>query len=236
MCNSEIINILIICDSHGTNYGVEKSYTEIIKQKFDGKQYYINVIGLGGIKIETALKKVLLDNKLYDYVIIQYGNSDMHPRIRYEILHRLSRLNHFLGRDGLYTLPPKIGVRYFLKIPFFVCRRVFLLSGHRIQTSYADFIKTIKIIVAKYEHSKIYIFPLFNVHSFVYGRIHNKNVCIINEILEKQFPEIIIKDNLLKENVYKKFYNNDYFHFKQEYHYLLANILLERINGESAIF
>lgn len=216
--------ILFISDSHGANYGAS-SYSSFLSNK-----YKIEKMIFAGKHSDYIKENITIDKK-YDYIFIQVGNPDVHPRMPHLLLKSTRKLLPFV-RDSLFTVPPKFSIMYFIRLPFFFIRifvtkfiyREFYLKNDVVVNN----IKKIYDLCTG-KSNKIIILPLFKVSPIFYSKYHNINVEICNEKMRDLFSNIVLENNILNYEYYKKYYNRDLFHFKEKYHIQLSELIINII-------
>ncbi|ADL51940.1 SGNH/GDSL hydrolase family protein [Clostridium cellulovorans] len=232
-----MLKVAIICDSHGSDYGCE-SYSTRVK-KDNTLSIHINVFA--GISTDKILNQLQLDEN-YDVIILQIGNPDIHPRMPKRLMAKLKKIAPKLAKDSLFSIPPKRSLSFFLRYPFFILRRI-IIKRMRKKEFYVteDILKNnLAEIIArcKSNSNTLYIIPLFEVLERIYGDDHNKKAQKINQWLSNEYRNNYIDSTVFSSDFYKEFYNIDYFHFKNKYHDIIANLILNKIhergNYESA--
>jgi len=68
------------------------------------------------------------------------------------------------------------------------------------------------------------------INATLYTKKHNDNANSINEKLLDKYPKNVLLDKKLKQTYYKNYYNVDLFHFKNEYHELLSDLIIKKMN------
>lgn len=222
--------VLLVTDSHGTNYGIDNSYTELLLN--DG-EYCITQVSYGGVPLDFFINEVKGINGNFDIAIVQVGNPDVHPRMPSKILKFIRNKGIELCRDSLFSVPPKLEFTYFIRFPLFLVRLIFTRFYKEYYNSISDIQHKFKIIVETLESKsqRVIIFPLFKVHPFVYGQTHNKNVEEINNFLNNNYNGEFLKDEIIEFSFYSKFYNFDWFHFNNIYHEKIYKLLKDSIGG-----
>lgn len=223
--------VLIICDSHGASYGC-KSYSELLK---DSEHYNVDIQTFAGLSTDKVIKEMKLDND-HDYVIIQVGNPDVHPRMPRKLINKIKKVCPYIARDSLFSVPPQISLMYILRYPFFCIRRLVIkrMKKKEYMLSVDEVKNNLKTILERCSKNckNIILFPLFEVDEKVYGKEHNTNAKIINDWLKENYEENFIDNKILNSTYYKKFYNKDHFHFTNEYHEELLSILYSIMSEE----
>ena len=211
------VEVLIICDSHGTRWGCV-GYANLIKE--EGRNFNVTLLEYPGVKLKEVVEDVKSKQLCYyDVIVVGIGNPDVHSRMPFFLKKFFSFLN-IPYRDSYFSVPPFYCFSFFLRLPFFLIR----LALIRIfKESYLDKKEVIEIlerlvIMLKKNARKVVVVPLFEVDEKVYGKFHNANVRYVNKRLSRDFPESFFQPEILDPKVYKEFYNIDFFHFKQEFH------------------
>lgn len=227
--------LLIICDSHGTDWGCT-GYASRLKNILP-PQWDVTILAYPGISLKKIHCYLLKEDiKQYDSIVLGIGNPDVHPRIPKSVISKLKNLGVKSARDSYFSVPPVINLSYLIRLPFFIFR----LFAIRLKTeTYAstDELKelttqTIQLLINR--TSNLYILPLFKVSSLVYGKTHNTNADEINEYIRISHPSYLIEDPCITENSYQKYRNLDFFHFKNEYQIKLSRIIEKKvITGQS---
>ncbi|MCG6184563.1 hypothetical protein H1215_18960 [Anoxybacillus sp. LAT_38] len=222
--------ILFISDSHGTDYGV-KSYVSLICENLVDKE--VKKICYGGKPIDYFIEKVLSLNRdeKFDFAIIQIGNPDVHPRMPHKILKYFRSKGLTFCRDSLFSIPPSFNLSYILRFPFFLLRLILIRFYREYYNSNKEIQDKLTFLVKNLEEiaDKIIILPLLKVNHHLYGEYHNNNVDIINDFLRKSYPDYIFTSKNLGYSVYKKEYNLDGFHFRDNFHIKLSEELIKII-------
>jgi hypothetical protein len=222
--------ILFISDSHGTDYGV-KSFVSIICENLVDKK--IKKICYGGKPLDYFIEKILSLNRdeKFDFVILQIGNPDVHPRMPHKILKYFRNKGLKFCRDSLFSIPPSFNLSYILRLPFFFFRLILIRFYREYYNSINEIQDKLTFLVEQLEKiaDRIIIMPLFKVNHHLYGEYHNKNVEIINDFLRKSYPDYIFLSKNLDYSVYKKYYNLDGFHFRKNFHIKLSEELIKVI-------
>ena len=227
--------LLIICDSHGTDWGCT-GYASRLKDILP-PQWDVTILAYPGI----SLKKIhyyLLKEELeqFDSIVLGVGNPDVHPRIPKAVISKLKKLGVKSARDSYFSVPPIINPSYLARLPFFIFR-MFAIRFKTETYASTDELKeltsqTIQLLINR--TSNLYILPLFKVNSLAYGKTHSANADEINEYIRITHPSYLIEDPYITENTYRKFRNFDFFHFKNEYQIILSRIIEKKvITGQS---
>lgn len=222
--------LLIICDSHGAGYGTT-GFAELITQ-YLGNDWEVDARMFGGIPV-TDILEILKVSPLsyYDAAIVQTGNPDVHPRMPIRPLRWLRSKGFPFMRDSLFSVPPVFSGRYCMRFPFFLLRLI-VMRFHQ------EFIIDIDTLIARTDDivnltkrasQTTIIVPIFEVKASVYTGSHNSRAVTVNKHLLDKFPELIVGDRMCSPEQYQDYYNRDGFHFKREYHDLLAAYLAKEM-------
>ena len=217
--------ILFISDSHGANYGAT-SYSSFLSNKYEIEKMIFAGKHTGYIK-----ENIIFDKK-YDYIFIQVGNPDVHPRMPHLLLKRMRKLLPFV-RDSLFTVPPRFSIMYIIRFPFFFLRILVTKFVYREFYLKNDIVvNNIKKIydLCKDKSNKILIFPLFKVSPIFYSKYHNSNVEVCNEKMRDLFSNNMLENEVLNYKYYKNYYNRDLFHFKEKYHIQLSELIINIVD------
>jgi hypothetical protein len=224
--------ILIVCDSHGMNWGAIGYAWQIQKKLIE---HQVDIVECPGLSIKKCARH-FMDNlkERYDYDIVVFGlgNPDVHPRMPLVIMKFLKKITFNFVRDSYFSIPPKLVPSYFLRIPFFVLRLIIIRFVYESYTKPEKFIEHFDLIYQNLfsNNSENIILPVFMVNSILYTKKHNENAVLINEKLLRKYPKKFLSDDILKPTYYNKFYNVDLFHFKNEYHELLSDLIIKKMN------
>ncbi|MBF7081593.1 SGNH/GDSL hydrolase family protein [Desulfallas sp. Bu1-1] len=183
-------------------------------------------------KINQALKNLTLN--YYDLCIIQIGNPDIHPRMPINILKYFRKKGLAMFRDSLFSVPPIFGIKYLLRFPFFVIRLIFIRLHQEFYATNNEIIYEFQelIRIIKRSSSELIIMPLFEVNSIIYGKIHNIRAMEINKKILDLYKNIVLNSPLLESKTYRNYYNWDWFHFRQQYHNMLSELLVQAIKAK----
>ncbi|NNN28144.1 hypothetical protein [Pseudomonas nitroreducens] len=209
--------LLIICDSHGTDWGCN-GYANLIKKSLN-RYWETKIIELPGMSIKKAIPAISGTPEIYDSILIGLGNPDIHPRIPRKFILTLRAAGITKARDSYFSIPPKFCTSYILRIPLFLLRIILIRIIPDFYLSLEDLEFEFRELIGKLsEKSKnILIIPTFRVDSRLYGKHHNMRSTEINKFLQKKFPQQLINLDKLTESQYEENYNKDLFHFKQGY-------------------
>lgn len=225
--------ILIICDSHGTKWGAV-GYAWQIKKNL--KNVQVDILEYGGVSI----KKILNDSRLeslkvneYDSIIIGLGNADIHPRMPIFVLNMFKRLGLSFVKDSYFTIPPKIILSYILRLPFFIIRLVLIRYYYESYLTDKEFIIFFNKLVEKYnfDKTKLLILPLLYVNENIYTNKHNISANKINNELKQQYSKYFMDGDILNYEAYRRYYNYDFFHFKDKFHEELSDKIIYKLKS-----
>lgn len=209
--------LLIICDSHGTNWGC-KGYANLIEESLSSN-WEATTIELPGLSIKKAIPAVTGLQDRYDSILIGLGNPDIHPRVPRKIISTLRALGIKKARDSYFSIPPIFCTSYILRLPLFLLRLIFIRikpdfysTQSELKSSFTKIINDLSI-----RSNKIFIIPTFKADHRLYGRSHNLRAIEFNSFLYKNFPASTINLEDITRTRYEDHYNKDLFHFKQEY-------------------
>lgn len=224
--------LLIICDSHGTNWGCN-GYADQLKNRL-ATQWDITTLAYPGIsinKIYDFLRAENVDN--FDAIVLGVGNPDVHPRIPRTIIIKLKSIGISSARDSYFSVPPQINASYIARLPLFLFRLIAIRFKTETYTSTPELTlaisSTLKLLAPRTK--KVYILPIFKVNSRIYGHTHNTNADIINNYIKTKHATHLIEDPDISENVYKKFRNYDFFHFKDEFQAKICAAIEKKIQS-----
>jgi len=98
--------VLIICDSHGTEWGAI-GYAWQIKNTLNRDR--VGILEYGGVKLskiyeEIQENKTMLED--YDIIILGIGNPDIHPRMPKIIMNIFKKFGLKSVRDSYFSVPP----------------------------------------------------------------------------------------------------------------------------------
>lgn len=228
--------VLLICDSHGTDWGA-KGYANQLKSILS-KGIQLDILTFAGVslkKIEKEIFVFLKDEDFYNHIFIGLGNVDVHPRMPITLMRKCRDIGLKVCREGLFTLPPKLSFSYLLRFPFFLHKRLLLFFFKESYATDIEIKKSIKNIITKMNMentSNIHMLPLLEVKRVFYGNWHNLRVREINRWLKSDFGNILIKNNIFSIDNYKQQFNDDGFHFKDIFHEQIAKCILSIVNKE----
>ncbi|MFS2122309.1 hypothetical protein [Pseudomonas sp. Pseusp97] len=223
--------LLIICDSHGTNWGC-KGYASLIENALI-RDWDTTTIKLPGLRIESAILAITDTHESYDLILIGLGNPDIHPRIPRKFILALRALGIKKARDSYFSVPPTICISYILRLPLFLLRLIlirlfpeFYSSPKELKSVFTRIIKELSL-----KSDRILIIPTFRVDHRLYGQAHNVRSREFNDFLQEAFPTSTIDPNRLTCTSYENHYNKDYFHFKQGYQDILSIAIIKLIEN-----
>lgn len=222
------MKILILCDSHGANYGC-KSYSMFLKEYYMGKSE-VEIITYAGISLLKIVESLEVFGD-YDKIIIQIGNPDISPRMPYKFLQRMKKITNNFIRDSLFSIPPKLGFMYFCRLPLFILRLIVIrmMAKKNYYSTDEEFKKRYKKIynILREHSNEVFIIQLFQCNEKIYGNFHNKRALKLNEWLKNEFGLKTFIDLEDYEVSYKNYFNYDYFHLKTNYHEYLSKIIID---------
>lgn len=207
--------ILILGDSHSTNYGT-RSYIEELND-----QYEIIVLTAAGLPIQSMFYKLEQESitACFDFCIVQLGNPDVHPRF---LLKHKRTFKRFFGiniRESFFSLPPRFGVKYIFKIIPAIIKKIYISLYSESYNSPDEIIKIIADIVSMINYKKLIVMPVFPVQPFIYGSLHN---ILAEEFNVKRHSLNGVCVNFQTEDLD---YQADGFHFTYKMHRRIANEL-----------
>lgn len=215
------MKILIICDSHGSNYGVE-SYSSKISKEYDTE-----ILSFPGLSLSKINNELCIDRN-YNIGVLQLGNPDIHPRMPKRFIDKGKKLSFGIVRDSLFSIPPKLSMSFIIRFPFFLIRLLVirLMKKKEYYTNEEDFYYIYTCIYKKMikKCEKVIIIPTFEVNETIYGPWHNRYSKIINTWLVNKFNERVLEFN----NFNNKNFNIDFFHFNDYFHLRLYKELKKK--------
>lgn len=216
-------HVLVVCDSHGSDYGAE-TYATRIKQSLQ-RTTCVDILSFGGkpiSQIHEEVKAVIVQH--YDFCILQVGNPDVHPRMPWRLLKGIRSVGIRFVRDSWFSVPPKWQYRSPVKFPLFILRLCLIRVVPSYYASISDIIHShIKLYDMLSENCDLVLsFPLFEVNEFVYGSSHNQRARAVNCALSRHYGHKFVTLPILSPKVYKLHFNHDCFHFRDSYHRLLG--------------
>ena len=224
--------LLIICDSHGTDWGCV-GYANRLKSLLNDEWDTVTLAYPG-----ISLKKIyssLCDNELkqFDAILLGIGNPDVHPRMPRAVIGLLKRLGFSSARDSYFSVPPNINLSYLLRLPLFLVRILTVRLRIETYTSAPELeqliSKTIELLSTKTK--QLHILPIFKVSEHIYGKTHNLNASNLNRYLYNSHHTNLIKDDAISEKHYKNNRNFDFFHFNNSFQEKLAKTIEKVINN-----
>lgn len=223
--------LLIICDSHGTNWGCI-GYASKLNKRLEA-QWDVTVLAYPGMSLKKIYRS-LLEEQLgeYEAIVLGVGNPDVHPRIPRAITQTLKKIGIRSVRDSYFSVPPRINLSYIARLPFFIFRLIAIRLKTETYTSSIELkslaSETLKFLSNRTEN--LYILPLFKVNPYIYGKHHNINTDIINNHLRSKHKKNLIEDPRISENVYSSFRNYDFFHFRDGFQIKICEAIESKIS------
>lgn len=222
--------VLVLSDSHGTDYA-GRSYVDFLSELLAAQPRPVAVVrhSFSGIPLAQWVGRLpdLLRGP-YQAVIVQYGNADVHPRIPQRLRSGVRRTTGIGMRDTWFQVPPRLGVKYLVKLPFLVMKRVLIgVLGTESYTSAQDleaFFLTIRNLLP--DGTPLIVLPLVEVKPILYGKSHNRAAAAVNERLESHLGGSVLRLPGPPR------YVADGFHWREAYHRLLAEALAGRLSAD----
>lgn len=218
--------LLIICDSHGIDWGCI-GYATLTKNYLErNENWEVTIAAYPGIslkKASTSIKQHL--EKKYDSIIIGLGNPDIHPRTPKKLVSTLKKIGIRSARDSYFSIPPFICFSYFARMPLFLLRLALIRIFKRTYLSQEEIKSFLTEIIdeANSNTNSTNIIPTLKVNAKIYGKDHNLRSIDINDFLHKKYSTDII--NIPGNDKH----NIDFFHYRQEFHTSLSNAIIEKI-------
>lgn len=220
-------SVLVVSDSHGTPY-VGRSYAAMLADMLASRPIpaSVRLVSFSGIplaKWADQLPGILADP--YDVVVLQYGNADVHPRVRLAFREAVRRVTGIKLRDTWFQVPPRFGPKFVAKFPFQVLKGVLVAAmGPETFTSVDRLVDLFREARCRLRRGTVFIaVPLFPVRPWLYGSSHNAMVAEFNRRLQAEFGTEVLNVPPLSA------YMSDGFHWAEEFHLKLAQQLSERI-------
>jgi hypothetical protein len=227
--------LLIVCDSHGAGYGTV-GFSSMIVDRLGSEGWEVDVFTYGGIPVKAIHEKLRQTTlSRYDIAVIQVGNPDVHPRMPIKPLRFFRSRGLKFMRDSLFSVPPNLCLRYYLRFPFFLLRLLVLRFHKEFLVTLSELERDVTALIdfAASNAGELVIMPVFKVKASVYTPAHNERADVINNKLAAKYPHWFLTDSVLSPDVYEKYYNWDGFHFVKEYHELVCDLLVKVILRKS---
>lgn len=213
--------IIVLCDSHGAGYS-GSSFLDYLGPNIEVRQR-LCFGGWPANKVHDYIKENIMQlDSDFDEVLISLGNPDVHPRLNDKVKMALGKVHPRLMRESTYALPPRLGLKYLLKVPLFLLKRALMLFTRvTCYNSPASLELHIRGIISYFPEKKIKILSIFKLNELIYGSSHNKNA----EEMNHRFKAMggVSVDFLNFQ--YASNYAADFFHFKSEFHMRLGREL-----------
>lgn len=228
--------LLIICDSHGTNWGCT-GYAHRLNGRLSDS-WNVTTLAYPGISLKK-IYALLCSNDIsnYDAIVLGVGNPDVHPRMPRKIINTLKQIGISSARDSYFSVPPIINLSYIARSPLFLIRLLitrFHLETYTTTPELKSLItKTLELLATK--TSSIHILPIFKVSERVYGKSHNLNANEINNYLNTTYTPLLINDLSISENVYQHCRNLDFFHFNDEFQDKICSAIERKLSSQNHV-
>ncbi len=222
--------LLIICDSHGTDWGC-MGYAIRLKTLLS-ENWDTTVLAYPGKDLKKIHTSLLDENiQYYDAIVLGVGNPDVHPRMPRKIISLFKAMGISSARDSYFSVPPKINLSYLLRLPFFIFRILVIRLRTETYTSIQDLKKLTTQIIdyLSTKTTRLYILPIFKVCETIYGKSHNINADEINEYLFDTHQSSLINEETISESIYRHYRNFDFFHFNDDFQEKLTKTIANNI-------